>query len=451
NDEINAICLGTLFDQEVVAAVFETGRVIIWKLDLAGTILYTYKNSSSTWGCAIHGETNTIAISANSHNITILEPPGPPTDAPAQLRLKSVLEDHIHNIPNVSFSACGKYLVSASIDSSIRAWDLDSGTPICSYFDRHWCWSALFVYPFYFVPDSLEAGGSTDTERAGVLSDLSAQLMHYIQTTNAGIDTEDGSQSEEVDWEVVDEEEGDDDDDEPTPRSALQAPILDHSDDIQNGHTPTTGSDIRGDSSESHSDDQPFFDAEDGGQASDAGLFANHGNEESLLTDSAIAADTTSIERRTPLILCGTDYDIVLMDPAKEYMPVVDKIPFAVLGTSGPWLESMEFFDRIAFLEWIPELGIAITASYSGNAAIIELKQQASSGPKSSNDSCSYKVTAKLLEPIRVSNRLYGIAVYRRSVDRLSQYCSVVVYVVYMDGTMHVYELSLEPSEYFAT
>lgn len=39
----------------------------------------------------------------------------------------SVLRGHEHNIPNICFSACGRFLVSCSIDSTCRVWNIKTG------------------------------------------------------------------------------------------------------------------------------------------------------------------------------------------------------------------------------------------------------------------------------------------------------------------------------------
>ena len=45
---------------------------------------------------------------------------------PAQ-RDRTVLSGHLHNIPNISFSPCGMFLVSCSIDRTCRVWNVHTG------------------------------------------------------------------------------------------------------------------------------------------------------------------------------------------------------------------------------------------------------------------------------------------------------------------------------------
>jgi WD40 repeat protein len=39
----------------------------------------------------------------------------------------SVLRGHEHNIPSICFSACGRFLVSCSIDATCRVWNIKTG------------------------------------------------------------------------------------------------------------------------------------------------------------------------------------------------------------------------------------------------------------------------------------------------------------------------------------
>ncbi|KAJ1951255.1 hypothetical protein FBU59_000269 [Linderina macrospora] len=251
------------------------------------------------------------------------------------------------------------------------------------------------------------------------------------ETIDANDDNDDNEEegeatSEDVDWEVVDEADNGDEDgigDNNAPPGRYHPHILDHSDDIQNGHTPTTGSDIRDNGSESHSDDQSFYDAEDGAEP------------EPTVHD---ASQSQEPENAAQTRAAGQSMD---QSSDGEYMPVLDKIPFVALATSGEWLESLNFFDRIAFLDWIPELGAAVAASYSGNVTIVGLMQKTSTDPGSSKHSFGLRVIARIPQSAQITHKLYGVAIYRRSVDILSQSCSVIIYVVYMDGTMHGYEL----------
>ena len=42
-------------------------------------------------------------------------------------KAKSVLRGHENNIPNICFSACGRFLVSCSIDGTCRLWNVKTG------------------------------------------------------------------------------------------------------------------------------------------------------------------------------------------------------------------------------------------------------------------------------------------------------------------------------------
>jgi WD40 repeat protein len=116
-----------------------------------------YRNNESTWGIAIHGPKRLLAVSANSHEITIFnlresvqffddddddnldgsEPQTPKSYASVLTKVPdnsalggeaiSVLQGHEHNIPCICFSACGRLLVSCSLDATCRIWNTKTG------------------------------------------------------------------------------------------------------------------------------------------------------------------------------------------------------------------------------------------------------------------------------------------------------------------------------------
>ncbi|GBC02341.1 hypothetical protein RclHR1_04580009 [Rhizophagus clarus] len=189
NKTINAIKVGKIGNEEVLVSVDEAGDIRIWFTSNLDKIPIQFSINESTWGIALHGPKRLLAVSANSHEITIfnLKESGkffnefdddndlensdeegsqtPRTYASVLTKISendalggkttSVLRGHEHNIPNICFSACGRFLVSCSIDSTCRVWNIKTGelvqTKILTgdWFDLNdndeWGWTANFV------------------------------------------------------------------------------------------------------------------------------------------------------------------------------------------------------------------------------------------------------------------------------------------------------------------
>ena len=63
--------------------------------------------------------------------------------------MEKLTRAHNHNIPSVSFSPCGKFIASTSIDRSVKIWEEDGkgswqlmrmGVP-----DKDWGWAVKWV------------------------------------------------------------------------------------------------------------------------------------------------------------------------------------------------------------------------------------------------------------------------------------------------------------------
>ncbi|CAG8582598.1 1546_t:CDS:2, partial [Scutellospora calospora] len=150
---INAIKVGDIGYEEVLVSVDESGDIHVWYTsNLDRNPLY-FRNDESTWGIALHGPRRLLAVSANSHEITIfnlqygLQPSVKfPNSKDMSCKPKYSLRGHRHNIPNISFSSCGQFLVSCSIDQSCRIWNVNTGQTITfREISSEWGWSASFV------------------------------------------------------------------------------------------------------------------------------------------------------------------------------------------------------------------------------------------------------------------------------------------------------------------
>ena len=110
----------------------------------------------------MHGPERLLAVSANSHEITVFDlKNGNPRysdendicdeyNASRKSRREGrrytiprksismqnssentlILKGHENNIPNISFSECGRFLVSCSIDRTCRTWNVKTGRMI---------------------------------------------------------------------------------------------------------------------------------------------------------------------------------------------------------------------------------------------------------------------------------------------------------------------------------
>ncbi|RGB41272.1 hypothetical protein C1646_636573 [Rhizophagus diaphanus] len=186
---INAIKVGKIGNEEVLVSVDEAGDIRIWFTSNLDKNPIQFSNNESTWGIALHGPKRLLAVSSNSHEITIfnlkesgkffnefdddddnLESSGEESQTPrtyASVLTKisesdalgekaiSVLRGHEHNIPNICFSACGRFLVSCSIDSTCRVWNIKTGELMQKKIltgdwsdlndNDEWGWTANFV------------------------------------------------------------------------------------------------------------------------------------------------------------------------------------------------------------------------------------------------------------------------------------------------------------------
>ncbi|KAJ2402519.1 hypothetical protein GGF41_007552 [Coemansia sp. RSA 2531] len=137
----------------------------------------------------------------------------------------------------------------------------------------------------------------------------------------------------------------------------------------------------------------------------------------------------------SPLLLCGTERDILLLDPSNTAAPVVSSIERATSRGALPFYAEMPF-DRLTFLEWIPELAIAVAGSFSGAVALVRLRQASDTQQTSKH---TMQVLAHL--PAEAANKqLYGVAVYRHMLD-VDQSKAVTLLLTFIDGTIMAYEL----------
>ncbi|KAJ1730422.1 hypothetical protein LPJ61_003017 [Coemansia biformis] len=368
NDEINAITLGELHGVETVVAVCDSGRVVAWGVHDGFPVLWDRPGTASTWGCAISRASGAVATSANSHQVQIDE--------------------------GLSVATTDS---NASIDRTTRIWSLAGGQCVFAFEYHQWCWSVLFVDPFYFFPARWPPGKPSPHSEAAA-------------TATGSQSSAEGSGQDDVQREHT--------------RDAAFAAVgvhslenaIDHTADMQNGYS-----------------------GERDGQATDTTDSRTSAVEIQGLADGAIEPDSgVPAAASSALLLCSTATDLLLLDPIGQASPVVDRIERVVARAARPTLTEMWAFDRVTFLEWIPELGVAIAGSLSGTAAIVRVSAAISDGGAGRP---WMQVLARIPEHAPTS-QLYGTALYRHPEDTANS-SAAVVYLLFLDGTLSVYELRL--------
>ncbi|KAF9914423.1 hypothetical protein BX616_008357 [Lobosporangium transversale] len=181
---INVMKIGYLGTEEVLVTADETGDVCVWfTMNLRRDPLLLSVGKSA-WGIAIHSEQRLIAISCNAHTVTVFHcgidscwsqrvlsrdnsstrtdngagailtnvaslatsTPLPSFEPHIEHTSQQILRGHQHNIPSVTFSRCGNFLATASVDRTCRTWRLSDGQQI-----QHkslgplWGWGVCFV------------------------------------------------------------------------------------------------------------------------------------------------------------------------------------------------------------------------------------------------------------------------------------------------------------------
>ncbi|KAG0330751.1 hypothetical protein BG004_002002 [Podila humilis] len=166
---INALRVDYLGMEEIVATVNHTGGLCVWFTMNLQRDPFLLRTSESAWGLAIHAEQRMIAVSTNAHLIDIfhfgvdspvlrkpakrlIPEPSTATAATSSSTLSTlsesheVLKGHLHNIPCISFSPCGRFLASTSLDGTCRIWNLATAKVIQqSTFGDLWGWGTTFI------------------------------------------------------------------------------------------------------------------------------------------------------------------------------------------------------------------------------------------------------------------------------------------------------------------
>ena len=118
--EINNMRLISCSDNEFIVTVDESGQVRmkflrdLEKEPIKFSNISPAHQDNSTWsvdGARVNPPR--VAVGSNTYKVTVYD---------LQSGGKSTINAHQHNVPCVSFSPCGKFIASTSIDRSVRIW-----------------------------------------------------------------------------------------------------------------------------------------------------------------------------------------------------------------------------------------------------------------------------------------------------------------------------------------
>ena len=135
--------VGEIGHEEVLVTADDSGHVVVhFTKDNFARPPLTLKLPMSAWGMDTHSSKRLLAISCNAHVVTLFHlgmgiagwewataPPEPGESFP-----KLVLKGHESNIPCVAFEKTATYVVSGSLDCSVRLWDCKTGHPVRELF-----------------------------------------------------------------------------------------------------------------------------------------------------------------------------------------------------------------------------------------------------------------------------------------------------------------------------
>ncbi|KAF9432495.1 hypothetical protein BGZ76_010702 [Entomortierella beljakovae] len=156
---INVIKVGYLGTEEVLVVADDKGEVCVWfTMDLQRDPLLL-NVAQSAWGIAIHAEQRLIAVSCNAFTVTVFHcgidsrpsHTALSTDTPDETPLtgrtsQQILTGHGHNVPNISFSPCGNFIASTSVDMTCRTWRVSDGVQVQQKsLQGLWGWGVSFV------------------------------------------------------------------------------------------------------------------------------------------------------------------------------------------------------------------------------------------------------------------------------------------------------------------
>ncbi|KAM9940863.1 hypothetical protein ACTFIT_007386 [Dictyostelium discoideum] len=422
---INQIRLGILDGEEVLVSVDEGGFVrIIFVNDFEREVIRLYNHGVSTWGIAICPSKPLIAVSSNSHKITIWN-----LDDENPQETKFLLPKHKHNIPSIDFSPCGNYLVSVSIDKNIRIWDVNKRQLLRIQTLAQWCWACRWIdlttkedqlYQYYNNSSNSRDNNNNNSNSnnnggGGIIIDKSwrgltqheeQQLVENNQEVEPMPEEEEEEEEEEVnqvdnDDEIFQENDDNEENEENTEFLNEANDGVDDDDDliIQNG-VFTNEDDIIFDGGlppinqhqQQQQQNQEIEEEGQEGQEEQEDGTENENNQGTIATTTTTTTtiinsikkledainqqriENNRINSKVPLdknklpsnVVFSTYQNLYLSDVEMDLLLTMNN----AIPTSFPIIQTQ--IDRIAFLEVVPELSLVIAAS-QGPARLISL------------------------------------------------------------------------------
>ena len=142
--------VGEIGGEEVLVTTDDSGHVVIrFTANNFSRPPLNLKLPMSAWGIHTHSSDRLLAVSCNAHIVTLFHLGmgidgwiwTTATPDLGENIAKLVLRGHTNNIPCVAFERTGKYVVSGSLDCSVRLWDCKTGTCVKMVItpNRHLC------------------------------------------------------------------------------------------------------------------------------------------------------------------------------------------------------------------------------------------------------------------------------------------------------------------------
>lgn len=175
--------VGEIGHEEVLVTTDDSGHIVIhFPKDNFSRPPLNLKAPMSAWGIDTHSSRRLLAISCNAHIVTLyhlgmgIEDWEWTTTAPApgETIPNIVLRGHSNNIPCVAFDQSGMYIVSGSLDTTVRVWECKSGQLLRMVNNR------ADTYDFFYH-------GSSANDRVWAVRFVNKCDFKHYQRTEEGI------------------------------------------------------------------------------------------------------------------------------------------------------------------------------------------------------------------------------------------------------------------------
>ncbi|TPX31217.1 hypothetical protein SeMB42_g07794 [Synchytrium endobioticum] len=442
---INSILVASLGSAEVLVSVDEAAQVRVWRTSALDKTPISLTVDESAWGIATHAKRHLLAVSTNAHTITVFDMAECGRSLGTDGRTsKLLLKGHANNIPSICFSPCGKSLVSASIDQTCKIWDLKTGNIIYSRaITREWAWTCRFVSLLSFKSIS-----STRAPQKSVpftphvpFPTLSRNIRRSRRSgLNINADSSSSVENDDHAEDFGDLEETDDQRRNAVWIEASRQEAATYG--VESGQ-PFHDEDVSTEAPEPADMNVTHF------TAVEEALFENSASDEDGLdglSDDTEARDTDAnlpvlstcctVDAKTDAILFTSQNHLVLLsvDELAEIARHSSLISENLFGAFR-LLPYMEDFNRCCFSEWVEELSCGFIASQSGMVAVVVGLRV--------HDKRTSQIHTRLhveryLNPS--SHPLAGMSVSRLVVKNEPHLSRFLLYMVYLDGKLAVYE-----------